>query len=304
MGLAVLRALSDDARWAAFEGTLNGHLVRVYDLRPERVHLDRTTASGHWAVTRDGLFQFGHSKDHRPDLPQVKVMLGALDPLGLPLTTEVLRGERADDRLYLPAIDRVRTSLGQRGLLYVGDCKMAALETRAGLQAGGDFYLCPLPAVQVSPAQWDAYLAPVEVRTLPLTPISRTRADGTTEVIAEGDEGTLARRATVDDAAGAQAIGRLGWRVYATNQPAPHLPLAQAALAYRDEYLVDRSLGRLKGAPVPLTPMYLARDDHPTGLIRLLTLAVVFEMSDLTPQEIDLWHAELRAAGTAASNPG
>jgi len=26
-------------------------------------------------ITGDGLFQFGHSKDRRPDLPQVKVML-------------------------------------------------------------------------------------------------------------------------------------------------------------------------------------------------------------------------------------
>src|SRR5438093_773345 len=181
---AVLHALSDDTRWAAFEGALSGQLVRVYDLRPARVRLDSTTASGHWQVTPDGLFQFGHSKDHRPDLPQVKVMLSALDPLGLPLTTDVLSGERADDRLYLPAIERVRTSLGQRGLLYVGDCKMAALETRAGLHAGGDFYLGPLPAGQVSPAQWDAYLAPVEAGTQPLTPITRTQADGTAAVLA------------------------------------------------------------------------------------------------------------------------
>ena len=96
-----------------------------------RVRLDSTTASGYWEVTEDGLFQFGHSKDRRPDLPQVKVMLATLDPLGLPIATDVLSGQRADDPLYLPAIARVRASLPQRGLLYVGDCKMGALETRA-----------------------------------------------------------------------------------------------------------------------------------------------------------------------------
>src|SRR6266511_5462377 len=64
---AVLEALSGDARWSAFEGTLNQHLLRVYDLQPERGRLDSTTASGYWSVTEDGLFQFGHSKDHRPD---------------------------------------------------------------------------------------------------------------------------------------------------------------------------------------------------------------------------------------------
>ena len=33
------------------------------------------------------------------------------------------------------------------------------------------------------------------------------------------------------------------------------------------EYLVERSLGRLKGRPLSLTPMYVQRDDHATGLI-------------------------------------
>jgi len=96
---AILVALSDDTRWVAFEAALTGRLLRVYDLPAERVRLDTTTASGHWPVTPEGLFQFGHSKDHRPDLPQLKVMLAVLDPLGLPVATEVLSGERADDRL-------------------------------------------------------------------------------------------------------------------------------------------------------------------------------------------------------------
>ena len=37
------------------------------------------------------------------------------------------------------------TLLGQTGLLYAGDCKMAALETRAEIAAAGDFYLTRLP---------------------------------------------------------------------------------------------------------------------------------------------------------------
>jgi hypothetical protein len=47
-------------------------------------------ASGYWTVTEEGLFQFGHSKDHRPDLLQVKVMLSALDPMGMPVATQVV----------------------------------------------------------------------------------------------------------------------------------------------------------------------------------------------------------------------
>jgi transposase len=84
----------------------------------------------------------------------------------------------------------------------------------------------------------------------------------------------LALTTTRDPQAIAAAEARLGWRVYATNRPAEQLSLAQAVLAYREEYLVERSLGRLKGAPLSLRPVYLSRDDHTTGLIRLLTIGV------------------------------
>jgi hypothetical protein len=56
-------------------------------------------------------------------------MMGSLDPLGMPLSTDVLSGERADDGLYLPIIARIRTGLKTSGLLFVGDCKMSALGT-------------------------------------------------------------------------------------------------------------------------------------------------------------------------------
>lgn len=379
----VLRALSDDTRWEAFEGALNQRLLRVYDLKPERVRLDSTTASGYWTVTSGGLFQLGHSKDRRPDLPQVKVKLATLDPLGMPLATAVVSGERADDPLYIPTMEQVRESLEQQGLLYIGDCKMAALNTRAFVQAGGDFYLCPLSQTQLPPEELEAYLAPVWEGEQELTDIYRQREDGEPERIAEGFErvetlvaemdgetvtwverrlvvrslkqakraekalrarlakaqaalaalnkrgrgrkrfreveelrqaaeaivaryrvqGLLrlgyqeivherpirryrGRPATVrierevqvtvevEAAALEEAVRRLGWRVYATNAPQEQLSLEQAVLAYRSEYIIERAFGRLKGKPLSLTPMYLQRDDHATGLIRLLSIGL------------------------------
>jgi transposase len=140
--------------------------------------------------TPDGLFQFGHSKDHRPDLPQVKIKLSALDPLGLPLGLTVVSGERADDGLYVPAIQQVQQTLGQAGLLYVGDCKMAALSTRAYVQQSGDFYLCPLSGVQVSEATLRRLVAPVQSGTQPLTTIEQRSEDERAEAIAVGYEYT------------------------------------------------------------------------------------------------------------------
>ena len=194
----VLRHLRDDTRWAAFESALNQHTVRVYDLSTERVHVDSTSASAYAVVTEGGLFQFGHSKDDRPDLPQVKVMQAVLDPLGMPLATDVVSGARADDPLYVPCIARVQASLGRHGLLYVGDCKMASRETRARIAAAGDFYLCPLPQVQLDAGEFDAVLEVVCKGEHTLSSVVREGPKGQPEVIAEGYEYPVAMSQKVD----------------------------------------------------------------------------------------------------------
>jgi transposase len=185
---SILDKLSDDSRWAAFETALGQHLIRVYELHPKQVRLDSTTASSYVSVSPDSLFQFGHSKDHRPDLPQLKVQLSALDPLGLPLTSTIVSGQRADDPLYVPEIRRVQQMVGRKGLLYIGDCKMAALSTRAYIASSGDFYLCPLSKVQVSEAELKGLLEVVWSGEQTLTAIERIGADGEKERIAEGYE--------------------------------------------------------------------------------------------------------------------
>ena len=130
---------------------------RVYDLQARTVRVDTTTAAAY--VTPKGMFQLGHSKDHRPDLPQVKIAMAVLDPLGLPLTTTVVAGHTADDPLYLPEIATVRQIARLTGLTYVGDCKIAAMGMRAAIVAHQDYYLCPLSAKQRPEAELDRVLA-------------------------------------------------------------------------------------------------------------------------------------------------
>jgi transposase len=347
---AVLDYLSEDERWQACERELGQHLIRVYDLHPRRVRVDSTTVSGYVQPSPDGLFQFGQSKDHRPDLPQVKI------------------------------------KLRQSGLLYVGDCKMAALSTRAYVQQSGDFYLCPLSGVQVSEARLQQLLAAVQAGTQPLTTIARQREEESPEAIAVGYEYTQQVMLTQDEQtvqwdervlvvrslklaqtqqaalherlakaqadlaqlnqsehkrgkkvlrevsqvrevaeaivhryrleglldveyheriiserpvrryrehtagtrvereislsvqvkadAVAQAEACLGWHVYVTNQPASQLSLEQAVLAYREEYLIERGFGRLKGRPLSVSPLQLASEPRVKGLLRLLSLGL------------------------------
>jgi transposase len=140
----LLRHLSKPAYWHQIEHDLNARSIEVYPLPQDVIRCDATTVSGDHEVTAGGLVQFGHSKDD-PTRPQIKVMIGSLDPLGMPLATDVVSGARADDGLYLPIIERIRTGLPTTGLLFVGDCKMSALDTRAYLARHQDCYLAPLP---------------------------------------------------------------------------------------------------------------------------------------------------------------
>ncbi len=120
--------------------------MRIYALPIQRMRLDATTVSGHHLVDEAGLFQFGHSKDD-PSLPQLKTMLADLDPLGMPVATKVVSGETADDTLYIPIFEQVRQLLQALGLLWVGDCKMSALATRAHIHYHQHYYLTPLSRV-------------------------------------------------------------------------------------------------------------------------------------------------------------
>jgi transposase len=106
-----------------------------------------------------------------------------------------------------------------------------------------------------------------------------------------------------DEAAIHKAVARLGWRVYGTNQPEAQLGLAQAVLAYREEYLVERGFGRLKGKPLSLTPMYLQDDNRATGLIRLLSVGVrVLTLLEFVVRR-HLAEGKQKLAGLYAGNP-
>lgn len=140
----VLINLSDDKVWQEVEDQLNRRCIQVYGLETETARIDSTTVSMHHNSEASEIIAHGHSKDHRPDLAQIKIMMVTLDPLSMPLVTQIVPGNRADDGLYIPAIEATQATLNKGGMLYVGDSKMEALATRAHCVATGDYYLHPL----------------------------------------------------------------------------------------------------------------------------------------------------------------
>jgi transposase len=185
----LLTHLSKPKYWHQIERDLNDRSIEVHGLPQEVIRCDATTVSGAHAVTAEGLLQFGHSKDD-PTRPQSKVMMGSLDPLGMPLATDVLSGERADDGLYLALMERIRPGLKTPGLLFVGDCKMSALETRASIAGHHDMYLSPLPLTGATAEAMEAWISEGVARseTGELVRIFSTNDRGHEVLAAEGYE--------------------------------------------------------------------------------------------------------------------
>jgi transposase len=217
----LLKHLSNKAYWHQIERDLNVRSIEVHALPQDIIRCDATTVSGDHEVTEGGLVQFGHSKDD-PTRPQIKVMMGSLDPLGMPLSTDVLSGERADDGLYIPIIERMRRGLHKTGLLFVGDCKMSALDTRADLARHQDWYLSPLPLTGATAEAMDAWITAgvTKGEAGELTQIWRTNDQGHEVLAAEGYEFERTCCAPVDDMTWSERVLVVRSPMHATHQAA------------------------------------------------------------------------------------
>lgn len=203
----ILKMLSDDTLWHRIEEHLSRHTIRAYNLDLKRIRLDATTASTHHDPEKSTLISMGRTKQNLFE-PQFKLMIGTLDPLGLPIATDLVSGEKADDPLYVPIYKRIYGILGTNGILYIGDSKMAAIETRGTIYKDGNFYLVPLPMTGETPALLDKVLSQLDAGEHNLTDIflpedeekfKKLNKDPDPEVaLAKGFEIIIERKTTVD----------------------------------------------------------------------------------------------------------
>jgi len=171
----LLDRISDDETWRSFELALGRSIIEVYALgsadQPNAslpvIRSDSFNAPQF--RTPDELFRFGHTKHRRPDQPQCKVMVSALDPHAIPLSVEIVPGNGPDYAHYLPVIERARQILDRTGCLYVGDSHLGSAANRQSIHLAGDYYLSPLNRKQCSKELLDSYLdeLPVPIDELP-----------------------------------------------------------------------------------------------------------------------------------------
>lgn len=173
IGLLLEAMGSSEEKGVVLQQQLGEHLIRAYELPTDVARYDTTSFSVHHAVPEPGeaakeLLRFGHSNDNQPSLLQFKQGLGTLDPAGVPLLTQTLSGEVADDKLYFPAWQQMGVTLKRTDFLFVADCKAASLETRAGIAAGQGCYLFPLPMTGATPAWLQAQISQATTQAIVL----------------------------------------------------------------------------------------------------------------------------------------
>ncbi len=376
----MLDNLNKTERFSEFEQSLNSQLLRVYQIKGKRVRVDMTTRKTYAGASEEGLFQYGHSSDKRPDLAQVKLGLASLDPLGLPLVTKVVSGNRADNGMYLPIIKETQKSVGRGGFTYIGDVKMDSVGVRGYLASKGDHYLCPLSQKQVGIQERErlierglsedqklekvrgrgekkaetiavgySYLEEqeaevegrrvvwkeqrvvvrsegfarqqaaviekrvnrAEAQLLKLNERKRgkkkynpaeleeevgrilkeekvvgliryriekekkkveKREEPSKRGVKKEEQGEAQVKVEVDQVAIKKAKARAGWRVYGTS----HLEwsVSEVVTCYREQYIVERGFGRLKGKSLGLQPHYLRSEERVGGLLNLLVIGL------------------------------
>jgi len=140
-------------RIVEFQIYSGGYIISAYSLPTEMGRYDTTSFNVYHRKGNpdNGLLEFGYSKNYRPDLLQFKQGLGTLDPAGVPLFSDTIPGNRADDRCYTPAWEQMAKTIGHTDFLFIADCKAASLETRTAIDKGKGLYLFPLPMTGDTP---------------------------------------------------------------------------------------------------------------------------------------------------------
>ena len=151
-GLRADESFDEDDIYAAMD-QLNGHWVhfekQLYQRAfPQAVRLvlyDLTSVYFE-GEGPEHLAQYGHSRDHRSDRPQI-ILAVATDTEGLPLHVSVLRGNRNDTQTLQGLLHTLRRRFGIQEATFVFDGGMSSQINLEAMDAAGLGYVTRLSAV-------------------------------------------------------------------------------------------------------------------------------------------------------------
>jgi len=139
------------------------HVVREFALDTSQLHNDSTSIVLHGDYhAADGQDRGGkptvaaargHSKDHRPDLKQLVLILTVTADGAVPLTHRLVAGNTNDDQTHIETWDELCALTGRAGFLYVADSKLATREQMSHIDKNGGRFITVLPRTRKEDGQ-------------------------------------------------------------------------------------------------------------------------------------------------------
>lgn len=165
LGEAALRHLSDDRLGRAldrlFDADRSALLTAVvlavaerFAVRFEELHNDSTSIRFCGAYRRQpetirgrrpARIVYGYSKDHRPDLKQLLLILTTAADGGVPVQFRVADGNTNDSVTHLETWNALKAVAGQADFLYVADSKLCSHGTLDAISRAGGRFVTVLP---------------------------------------------------------------------------------------------------------------------------------------------------------------
>ena len=103
-------------------------MVKLTNLDLSQIHNDSTSIKAYGKIpgrTRTGLkLEYGHSKDHRPDLKQIVYSLTISADGAVPIHYKTYEGNRTDDTTHIETWKTLCKITGNNSFLYVADSKV------------------------------------------------------------------------------------------------------------------------------------------------------------------------------------
>jgi len=144
-----------DADRASLLTELVLHAIGEFQIDCSQLHNDSTSITLHGAyVAADGSQRggkptpkaaLGHSKEHRPDLKQLVLILTVSADGAVPLAHRLTDGNTNDDQTHIDTWDGLRALTGRADFLYVADCKLCTREQMAHIDRHGGRFVTVLP---------------------------------------------------------------------------------------------------------------------------------------------------------------
>lgn len=142
-------------------------MIKQFELETERIHFDTTTVTFHGQYKtsfKEPKITHGINKDHRPDLRQLVFGLNITSDGAVPLSHQVLSGNRTDDTVHRSNIDHLRQLLGREDFIYVADSKLCTANNLYHIARYGGKFVTVLPRTRREDKAFRERLRKMKVR--------------------------------------------------------------------------------------------------------------------------------------------